>query len=108
MKFSILLQYITPHRRVLLAVLGLLLAGSVLSLAQPWLAGKLTGVLLGTAQHANWNMQEVLLLWLCLIIARSVLGFFTQYSIRLVLQTSNHLSCSLQKIQYLSRQSPPV
>ena len=29
MNFAVLLTYITPHRRVLMAVLGLLLAGSL-------------------------------------------------------------------------------
>jgi hypothetical protein len=38
MKFSVLLQYITPHRRVLLAVMALLLASSATAPAQPWRA----------------------------------------------------------------------
>jgi ABC-type multidrug transport system fused ATPase/permease subunit len=46
MKFSMLLQYITPHRKVLLGVVALLLAGSAVTLAQPWLAGQLTSVIL--------------------------------------------------------------
>jgi len=81
MKFSMLLQYITPHRRVLLGVVALLLAGSVVMLAQPWLAGQLTAVILSEERSNTWGMQNILLLWLVLIIIRSLLGFLTQYSI---------------------------
>jgi ABC-type multidrug transport system fused ATPase/permease subunit len=81
MKFSILLQYITPHRRVLLGVVVLLLAGSAVTLAQPWLAGHLTAVILADESATLWSMQNILLLWLALIVIRSVLGFLTQYSI---------------------------
>ena len=41
-RFRLILSYITPHRRVLLAVLGLLVAGSLLALTNPWMAGLLT------------------------------------------------------------------
>ncbi|RLA44041.1 MAG: ABC transporter ATP-binding protein [Gammaproteobacteria bacterium] len=81
MKFSMLLQYITPHRKVLLGVVALLLAGSAVTLAQPWLAGQLTAVILAEKSSTTWSMQNILLLWLVLIIIRSVLGFLTQYSI---------------------------
>jgi len=81
MKFSMLLQYITPHHRVLLGVVALLLAGSVVMLAQPWLAGQLTAVILSEERSNTWGMQNILLLWLVLIIIRSLLGFLTQYSI---------------------------
>ena len=46
MKFTALLPYLTPHYRVLLLTLALLLAGSAAALAQPWLAGKLTAAIL--------------------------------------------------------------
>jgi len=105
MKFTLLLKYITPHRRVLLAVVGLLLAGSALSLAQPWLAGKLTGVLLNSAQYSDWNVQDVLLLWLGLIILRSILGFFTQYTIG---STGEEMTASLRSRLYLHLQALPL
>ncbi len=52
-RFGPLLGYITPHRRVLLAVLGLLLAGSLLSLANPWMAGLLTASVMGDGATAG-------------------------------------------------------
>jgi len=81
MKFSILLQYITPHRRVLFTVLALLLAGSLISLAQPWLAGNLTSALLEKPEYDTWSVQDLLWLWLGLLFVRSVLGFVSQYYI---------------------------
>ena len=47
MTFSGLLRFITPHRRVLLSILGLLLLGSLASLLNPWIAGEFTGSLIG-------------------------------------------------------------
>ena len=47
MKFTVLLQYLTPHRRVLLLVLGLLFIGSLVSLVNPWIAGQLTKTMMG-------------------------------------------------------------
>lgn len=105
MKFSILLQYITPHRRVLLAVVGLLLAGSVLSLAQPWLAGELTGILLNTGEGVTWSAKNVLLLWLGLIILRSILSFFTQYTIG---STGEKMTAGLRSRLYQHLQSLPL
>lgn len=105
MKFSILLKYITPHRRVLLAVVGLLLAGSALSLAQPWLAGKLTGVLLNSENYANWNVQDVLLLWLGLIVLRSILGFFTRYTIG---STGEQMAANLRTRLFQHLQGLPI
>ena len=46
-----LLPYITSHRRVLLVVLGLLLAGSLLSLANPWMAGLLTASVMNEGER---------------------------------------------------------
>jgi ATP-binding cassette subfamily B protein len=105
MKFSILLQYITPHRHVLLTVVGLLLAGSVLSLAQPWLAGELTGILLNTGERITWSVQDVLFLWLGLIILRSILSFFTQYTIG---STGEEMTAGLRSRLYQHLQALPL
>ena len=105
MKFSLLLQYITPHRRVLLAVIGLLLASSVLSLAQPWLAGELTGVLLNTGKRIRWSVQDVLFLWLGLIILRSIFSFFTQYTIG---STGEEMTAGLRSRLYQHLQALPL
>ena len=76
--FRQLLPHITPHRRVLGIMLALLLAGSLVSLANPWLAGLFTASVLGQGE-----LEPKLLLgaWLGLMVIRSVLGFFTSYRI---------------------------
>ena len=105
MKFSILLQYITPHRRVLVAVVGLLLAGSALSLAEPWLADKLTATLLDSGAQSTWTVQHVLVLWMCLIILRSILSFFTQYTIG---STGEEMTARLRSRLYQHLQALPL
>ncbi|MEP4147160.1 MAG: ABC transporter ATP-binding protein [Halioglobus sp.] len=77
MKFSSLLVVITPHRRALLAIVGLMLASAAASLMQPWLAGRLTESLLGEA--ARWGAKDILLLWLVVLVLRSALDFLGQY-----------------------------
>lgn len=80
MKFSDLLPYITPHRRVLAAVMLLLLVSSMAALAQPWLAGQLTQGLL-SPETTTWSTRTTILFWLALIVFRSIIGFATQYYI---------------------------
>ena len=104
MKFSVLLQYITPHRRVLLAIVLLLLGSSATALAQPWLAGQLTQALLG-AEEATWGVQSVLILWLVLVVLRSVLGFATQYYIG---STGEVMTASLRSRLFQHLQALPI
>jgi ABC-type multidrug transport system fused ATPase/permease subunit len=80
MKFTLLLQYITPHRNNLLGILGLLMVVSALSLANPWMAGLLTSSALGDP-GAALNIRLLLGLWLLIMALRSLLGFVTSYSI---------------------------
>jgi len=80
MNFSLLLQYITPHRRVLLGVVLLSLAGSGAALAQPWLAGQLTQALLGVAKP-GWGVPDILGLWLALLVLRTGIDAASQYYI---------------------------
>ena len=80
MKFAILLQYLTPHRRVLLLILSLLFIGSLVSLVNPWIAGQLTKIMMGGESYFP-NLQLMLLAWLALIAVKSVLTFATEYMI---------------------------
>ena len=80
MKFSVLLQYLTPHRRVLLSVLCLLLIGSLVSLVNPWIAGQLTSLVMGGESYFP-SLEFMLLAWLGLIALKSILTFATQYMI---------------------------
>jgi len=79
MKFSVLLHSLTPHRWVLVAILGLLLAGSLVSLLNPWIAGQFTNALIGNNEYFLSSIQMILLLWCGLIALKSVLSFATQY-----------------------------
>ena len=78
MKFSSLLQYLTPHRRILLAILSLLLISSLVSLANPWIAGQLTKSMTGGESYFP-DLNIMLLAWLALIAVKSILTFATQY-----------------------------
>ena len=77
MKFSSLLQYLTPHRRILLAILSLLLISSLVSLANPWIAGQLTKSMTGGESYFP-DLNIMLLAWLALIAVKSILTFATQ------------------------------
>ncbi|TDG12902.1 ABC transporter ATP-binding protein [Seongchinamella unica] len=77
MNLTPLLGIITPHRRVLYAILALMLASAGLNLLQPWLAGKLTEAVLGNT--GAWNVQQLLLLWLPLLALRAIFEFGSRY-----------------------------
>jgi len=102
MNFSVLLTYITPHRRVLMAVLGLLLAGSLLALANPWMAGLLTASVLGQGEH---EPQLILTLWFTLMAISSLLRFFTSYRIG---TTGEQLTAGLRERLYQHLQALPL
>lgn len=93
--FRAVVATITPHRTVLLVIVGLLLVSSLLSIAGPWLAGKLTASLLAGSTAATSPLQ-ILALWFALMSLRGVLDFFSQYHIgftgeRMATDLRNHL-----------------
>ena len=81
MKYSALLQLVTPRRRTLLLILFLLLCGSAVSLANPWIAGLLTEALLNGPSEGTPSLRTILVAWLGLVALRSLLGFSSQYVI---------------------------
>ncbi len=81
MKFSVLLKYVTPHRNTLVAIMALLLVQSAVSLATPWLAGQLTGAVLGEPDAMFNSIRQILVVWLVVMTVRSLLGFATKYLI---------------------------
>ena len=106
MKFTRLLQYITPHRVTLLLVLVLLVADSLAALTQPWIAGKLASVALGGGGGNDFiKIQQVLLLWLGLITVKSILSFCTSY---LVGTTGEKMAARLRKRVYEHIQVLPI
>ncbi|MEM1153593.1 MAG: ABC transporter ATP-binding protein [Pseudomonadota bacterium] len=78
--FRLILGYITPHRRVLLAVLVLLVLGSALSLANPWMAGLLT-TNLTEPLSATSSKSSLLMIWMVLMILNALVSFASQYYI---------------------------
>ncbi|MEH6552208.1 MAG: ABC transporter ATP-binding protein [Pseudomonadales bacterium] len=81
MNFYQLLQFITPHRNTLVLVLVLLLTGSVISLSTPWVAGLLTGHILGETNNWLPSLPWILGAWFALLVVKSLLGFTTSYLI---------------------------
>jgi len=106
MKFTRLLQYITPHIGTLLLILLLLIADSLAALAQPWIAGKLASAALeGGGGNDFIAIQQVLLLWLGLITVKSILNFFNGY---LVGTTGENMAARLRKRVYEHMQVLPI
>ena len=79
--YSQLLKYITPHRRTLLIVVVLLLAGTSVTLANPLIAGKLTQVLLEGPESSSLSIPFILIAWLILMIIKAVLSLASSYLI---------------------------
>jgi len=104
-KFSALLQYVTPHRNTLVAIVGLLLLESAVSLASPWLAGQLTGAVLGEANILFTSISWILGTWLILMVVRSLLSFATQY---LVGTTGQSMAAKLRSRIYEHMQILPL
>ncbi|MEM6583715.1 MAG: ABC transporter ATP-binding protein [Pseudomonadota bacterium] len=100
--FRELLHYITPERRVVLITLALMLAGSLVTLAQPWLAGLLAASVLG---DSDWDSKQLLALWLGVIAISSLLGFFTSYRIG---STGQQLTANLRTRLYQHIQILPT
>jgi len=80
-KYTTLLNYITPHRNTLVLMVLLLLASSLLSLANPWIAGKLTQSIIGVPESGQPAFQFILILWFVLIAIKGSLGFVSTYQI---------------------------
>lgn len=60
-----------------MAGLGLLLAGSVISLINPWMAGQLTGQITGSPESYFSGFMPLVLSWVGLLLLRAVISFAT-------------------------------
>ena len=105
MPYSQLLKYITPHRRTLLAVVALLLAGTAVTLANPLIAGKLTQVLLEGRQSSSLSVTFILIAWLILMVIKAVLSLASSY---LVGSTGALMSAELRSRVYEHMQILPM
>jgi len=105
-KFTRLLQIITPPRGTLLLVVMLLLLDSLAALAQPWIAGKLTSAALNSNFVDDFSaIKQVLLLWLVLILAKSLINFLSGY---LVGGTGEKMAARLRQRVYEHMQILPI
>jgi ATP-binding cassette subfamily B protein len=105
MKFTHLLQYTTPHRNTLMLVLLLLVASSLAALAQPWIAGKLTTAALVGDAIDFVAIQKILLLWLLLITAKSIINFYSSYLVGI---TGENMATKLRQRVYEHMQVLPM
>jgi ATP-binding cassette, subfamily B, bacterial len=67
---AVLRQLLWPRRGAMVIVLALMVLQSVVSLGQPWLAGRFAGALLAHAPVGTW-----LSIWFVLILAQSAIGY---------------------------------
>ena len=105
MKFTRLLQYVTPHRTTLFLVVVILLADSLAALTLPWIAGKLTATVLDEGGVNFGTIQLVLLGWLGLIALKSMLNFSSSY---LVGTTGEKMAARLRQRVYQHMQVLPI
>ena len=105
MRYSQLLKYITPHRRTLLAVVALLLAGTAVTLLNPLIAGKLTQVLLASPDSGGLSIRFILLAWLALMVIKALLSLSSSY---LVGSTGALMSAELRSRVYEHMQILPM
>lgn len=102
--FRTVMAIITPHRNVLAFIVSLLLLSSLLSIAGPWLAGKLTTSLLEPAA-VTYSALHILAAWFALMSVRAVLAFFTQYHIGF---TGERMAAELRNRLYGHMQALPL
>ena len=105
MKYSHLLNIVTPHRGTLFLILALLLAGSAVALANPWIAGKLTQSIIGGPQPDLPSFQLILLGWFALLAFKSLLGFGSSW---LVGSTGETMAARLRSRVYEHLQILPM
>ena len=99
-----LAEYVMPYKKRLFIALWLMLGESVVTLANPWLAGRFTGALLNDESAAGYTWQEILFLWVGVLIVLAVCNFGNRY---LIGNTSNAMLSRLRTRLYDHIQSLP-
>jgi ABC-type multidrug transport system fused ATPase/permease subunit len=77
--FKSLLTYVTPHAGVLLLAVLLLLGESAVALANPWIAGRFTDMVLGSPAPTRSGFLALLGIWGLLLTAQSAFAFANRY-----------------------------
>ena len=102
MNYSSLLRIITPPSTALLLIVVLMLAGSAVALAQPWLAGLVAERIIDPAAGGLGGM---LLAWLALAAGSAIIGLLSTY---LVGATGEDMAANLRTRVYEHLQSLPM
>ena len=105
MRYSQLLNFITPQRRTLLLVVILLLAVALANLANPLFAGKLTEALLGDPGSTDFSPGAILVAWLILLVVRAILNTGSSYFVG---TTGARMSAELRSRVYEHMQILPL
>ncbi len=103
--FGRLLAYVTPHRAVLGGAVILLAGESAIALANPWIAGRFTDLLLNPSHTDGLGVTGLLLLWVLLLAIQSGLSFGNRY---LLGSTGETMLASLRTRLYDHLQSLPL
>ncbi len=78
-RFARLLAYVTPHRRVLLLAVALMIAESAIALANPWIAGRFAELVLHPPASPHVGVPGLMILWVALLAVQSALSFGNRY-----------------------------
>jgi len=78
-QFSRLVKFVSPYKGTLFLAMILMLGTSVLSLANPWLAGRFTESLLSESVDITYSYRQILLLWLVVLAGQGLLTFGNSY-----------------------------
>ena len=74
-----LLEQVAPRKKALVLAFILMLSASGLSLVNPWLAGGFTQALLQKDGPAAFSWQQILVIWVCVLVLQAFLNFGNQY-----------------------------
>ena len=98
-------RYLAPHKKFLILILVLMLLESLVALASPWIAGYFTESLIDGAQQNRIDINQILLLWLLVLLLQSCLRFSNQF---LLGRTSTRLVARLNQDLFDHIQSLPL
>jgi ABC-type multidrug transport system fused ATPase/permease subunit len=105
LRYTQLLKFITPHRRTLIFIVLLLLAGTAVSLVNPLIAGKLTETILQGPQSSGFSIQAILWFWLGLMMVKALVSAAGSY---LIGSTGALMSAELRRRVYEHMQILPL
>lgn len=88
MRYRSLLRLVSPQPRVLVGILLMSFCGSLLALANPWMAGLLTAKLTSEGATAM-NLVPLFAIWFGLMLIRSLVTFASRFLISVTGETIN-------------------